>query len=184
MREYNEDIEKILKRTFEIAVKDSEWGIRHLAEWNILFEGIDKTLEYVNGGKVGKLFLNSNMWYVLNDALVSVLALYDLKLIGNEKITEHEEVVPINYLYYINGNGFEIALKYRGKQCTIEDLKKIYEKEIIERIHNNENDETIQNAWCKELIDLINNKLSCKNIVENLQSIDYIINQIDSEDEE
>ena len=46
----DERINELIKKSFEIAVKDDEWNIRNLQEWNILFEDIDKTLEYIENG--------------------------------------------------------------------------------------------------------------------------------------
>lgn len=89
----DERINELIKKSFEIAVKDEEWEVRFLNEWNILFENIDKILAYVENGKQGKLFVNSNIWWVLQETLMKILDLYDLKLIGADKVTEEEEVV-------------------------------------------------------------------------------------------
>ena len=95
-KQYKDDrINELIKKSFEIAVKDDEWNIRNLQEWNILFEDIDKTLEYVENGYKGELRLNSNIWWVLNETLYKVLALYGLTLVGEDRVCENELVIPI-----------------------------------------------------------------------------------------
>ena len=38
IKEYkDEKINELIKKSFELAVKDSEWNLRYLQEWNILF---------------------------------------------------------------------------------------------------------------------------------------------------
>lgn len=98
-KEYKDNrINELIKKSFEVAVKDDEWNIRYLQEWNILFEDIDKTLEYVENDYKGELRLNSNIWWVLQETLVKVLKLYGLELIEEERVSENELVVPIkNY---------------------------------------------------------------------------------------
>ena len=96
-KEYKDErINELIKKSFELAVRDNEWELRYLQEWNILFEDIDKMLEYVENGYKGELRVNSNMWYILKETLVKILALYDLQLIGEEKVSENELVVPIS----------------------------------------------------------------------------------------
>ena len=96
-KEYKDErINELIKKSFELAVRDNEWELRYLQEWNILFEDIDKMLEYVENGYKGELRVNSNMWYILQETLVRILALYDLQLIGEEKVSEDELVVPIS----------------------------------------------------------------------------------------
>lgn len=92
----DERINELIKKSFEMATKDEEWNIRFLNEWNILFEDIDKMLEYIKNGKQGRLFVNSNIWWILQETLMQVLKLYNLKLIGADKVTEEEEVVSIS----------------------------------------------------------------------------------------
>lgn len=92
----DERINELIKKSFELAVKDSEWNLRYLQEWNILFEDIDKMLEYVNNGYKGELRVNSNIWYILQDTLCAILRLYGLELIGEERVSENELVVPIS----------------------------------------------------------------------------------------
>ena len=83
----DERINELIKKSFELAVKDSEWNLRYLQEWNILFEDIDKMLEYVNNGYKGELRVNSNIWYILQDTLCAILRLYGLELIGEERVS-------------------------------------------------------------------------------------------------
>lgn len=91
----NENINKELRKMFERAVKDDEYKERFECggDFEILMEDIDKTLKYVEGGYRGTLYLNSNMWYICQETLINILALYGLKLIGADKCTEKEEVI-------------------------------------------------------------------------------------------
>ena len=92
-KEYKDErINELIKKSFELAVRDNEWELRNLQEWNILFEDIDKTLEYVENGYKGELRVNSNMWYILQETLIRILALYNLQLIGEKKVSENELV--------------------------------------------------------------------------------------------
>lgn len=96
-KEYKDErINELIKKSFELAVRDDEWKLRYLQEWNILFEDIDKMLEYVENGYKGELRVNSNMWYILQDTLCAILRLYGLELIGEERVSENELVVPIS----------------------------------------------------------------------------------------
>lgn len=100
IKEYKDErINKIIRHSFEVAVKDSEWELRSLAEWNILFNDIDKILEYVDNGKYGRLVVDSNIWWVLQNALIDVLDLYDLQLIGERDKNYMEEVITKNANY-------------------------------------------------------------------------------------
>ncbi len=112
-KEYKDErINELIKKSFEIAVRDDEWKLRYLQEWNILFEDIDKMLEYVENGYKGELRVNSNIWWVLQETLVKVLELYDLQLIGEEKISENELVVPISRVGNIKEKVFEKMREY------------------------------------------------------------------------
>ena len=93
----NEDINRELRKMFERAVKDEEYLYRFECggDFKILMENIDKILKYVESGYKGTLYLNSNIWYVCQETLVNILALYGLKLIGANKCTENEEVIII-----------------------------------------------------------------------------------------
>ena len=93
----NENINKELRKMFERAVKDDEYVERfeHGGDFEVLMEDSDKTLKYVENGYRGKLYLNSNMWYICQETLINILALYGLKLIGTDKCTENEEVIVI-----------------------------------------------------------------------------------------
>ena len=108
----DERINELIKKSFELAVRDDEWKLRYLQEWNILFEDIDKMLEYVENGYKGELRVNSNMWWVLQETLFKVLELYDLELIGEEKVSENELVVPISRVGNIKEKVFEKMREY------------------------------------------------------------------------
>ena len=112
-KEYKDErINELIKKSFELAVRDDEWKLRYLQEWNILFEDIDKMLEYVENGYKGELRVNSNMWWVLQETLFKVLELYDLELIGEEKVSENELVVPISRVGNIKEKVFEKMREY------------------------------------------------------------------------
>lgn len=91
----DERINKELAEMFKMAVRDEEYQDRFECggDFTILMECIDKTLEYVKGGYQGELRLNSNIWWVCQEALVRILALFDLRLIGEDKVTEAELVI-------------------------------------------------------------------------------------------
>lgn len=128
-KEYKDDrINELIKKSFEVAVKDDEWNIRYLQEWNILFEDIDKTLEYVENGYKGELRLNSNIWWVLNETLYKVLALYGLTLIGEDRVSENELVVPINQVGKVKEKIFDKMIQYGWNLGfnKMEDFSNVY----------------------------------------------------------
>lgn len=125
----DERINELIKKSFELAVKDSEWNLRYLQEWNILFEDIDKMLEYVNNGYKGELRVNSNIWYILQDTLCAILRLYGLELIGEERVSENELVVPINEVGKIKEKVFDKMIQYGWNlgENEYEDFNNVYE---------------------------------------------------------
>ena len=129
-KEYKDErINELIKKSFELAVRDNEWKLRYLQEWNILFEDIDKMLEYVENGYKGELRVNSNMWYILQETLVRILALYDLQLIGEEKVSENELVVPISKVGNIKEKIFEKMQEYGWSlgNNTYKDFADVYD---------------------------------------------------------
>ena len=129
-KEYKDErINELIKKSFELAVRDNEWKLRYLQEWNILFEDIDKMLEYVENGYKGELRVNSNMWYILKETLVKILALYDLQLIGEEKVSENELVVPISKIGNIKEKIFEKMQEYGWNlgNNTYKDFANVYD---------------------------------------------------------
>ena len=129
-KEYKDErINELIKKSFELAVRDDEWKLRYLQEWNILFEDIDKMLEYVENGYKGELRVNSNMWYILKETLVKILALYDLQLIGEEKVSENELVVPISKIGNIKEKIFEKMQEYGWNlgNNTYKDFANVYD---------------------------------------------------------
>ena len=129
-KEYKDErINELIKKSFELAVRDNEWKLRYLQEWNILFEDIDKMLEYVENGYKGELRVNSNMWYILKETLVRILALYDLQLIGEEKVSENELVVPISKIGNIKEKIFEKMQEYGWNlgNNTYKDFADVYD---------------------------------------------------------
>ena len=129
-KEYKDErINELIKKSFELAVRDNEWELRYLQEWNILFEDIDKMLEYVENGYKGELRVNSNMWYILQETLVRILALYDLQLIGEEKVSENELVVSISKIGNIKEKIFEKMQEYGWNlgNNTYKDFADVYD---------------------------------------------------------
>ena len=128
-KEYKDErINELIKKSFEIAVRDDEWKLRYLQEWNILFEDIDKMLEYVENGYKGELRVNSNIWWVLQETLVKVLELYNLQLIGEEKVSEDELVVPISRVGNIKEKVFNKMIQYGWNLADneLEDFDNVY----------------------------------------------------------
>jgi len=93
----NEEINKRLEKMIELGVGDNEFKERFEIgeDFIILTDNIDKVLEYVNNDYQGELYLNSNIYYVCLDCLVSILRMFGLQLIGEQTVTEHEKVVRI-----------------------------------------------------------------------------------------
>lgn len=128
----NEKINEIIEYSFEVAFKDEEWekGLRNIEEWDILYDDIDRILDYVNNGKQGKLMVNSNMWWVLQNALVDILGLYELDLIGERNSDDMEEVIVKDAKYikclvkYIDENSsIEVIIKTNDEVIESEDEK-------------------------------------------------------------
>lgn len=140
-KEYKDErINELIKKSFELAVRDDEWELRYLQEWNILFEDIDKMLEYVENGYKGELRVNSNMWWVLQETLFKVLELYDLELIGEEKVSENELVVPISRVGNIKEKVFNKMIQYGWNLADneLEDFNNVYNThyDFIQSLYN------------------------------------------------
>lgn len=84
------NLEFDMKKDEEYSCRDIDYDIKELCN------NVDKVVEYVKNGKQGKLYLNSNIWNICLDSLVEILSIYNLKLVGSERVTESEEVVSIN----------------------------------------------------------------------------------------
>ena len=141
IKEYKDErINKLIKKSFELAVEDDEWNLRYLQEWNILFEDIDKMLEYVNNGYKGELRVNSNMWYILNDTLCAILKLYGLELIGEERVSENELVVPIKEVGKVKEEVFNKMIQYGWnlEDNKLEDFNNVYNihKDFLNSCYN------------------------------------------------
>lgn len=140
-KEYKDErINELIKKSFELAVRDDEWKLRYLQEWNILFKDIDKMLEYVENGYKGELRVNSNMWWVLQETLFKVLELYDLELIGEEKVSENELVVPISRVGNIKEKVFNKMIQYGWNLADneLEDFNNVYNThyDFIQSLYN------------------------------------------------
>lgn len=95
IKEYEDTrINELIKKSFERATKDSEWSIRSLSEWNLLYECIDKVLDFVASGKTKELYINRNMWYILQDTFFDILDLYGVDIQASEKVSEKELLIP------------------------------------------------------------------------------------------
>lgn len=94
IKEYEDErINELIKKSFERATKDSEWSIRNLSEWNLLYNCIDKILEFIESGRTKEIYINRNMWYILQDTFFDILDLYDLDIKASEKISERELLI-------------------------------------------------------------------------------------------
>ena len=81
IKEYEDKrINELIKKSFERAIKDSEWSIRSLSEWNLLYNCIDKVLEFVESGKTKEIYVNRNMWHILQDTFFDILDLYKVDI--------------------------------------------------------------------------------------------------------
>lgn len=95
IKEYEDTrINELIKKSFERAIRDNEWSIRSLSEWNLLYECIDKVLEFVKSGKVKELYINRNMWYILQDTFFDILDLYGVDIQASAKVSERELLIP------------------------------------------------------------------------------------------
>ena len=94
IKEYKDErINELIKKSFERAIKDSEWSIRNLSEWNLLYDCIDKVLEFVENGRKGEIYINRNMWYILQDTFFDILDLYDLDIKASQEVSERELLI-------------------------------------------------------------------------------------------
>ena len=113
-KEYKDErINNLIKKSFECAVRDDEWNDRHLEEWNILFDDIDKILKFVDNGYKGELKVDENMWYILQDTLCGVMKLYGLKFASDVKVVgEYSVVVPIKKFGAIKEKIYNKMIQY------------------------------------------------------------------------
>lgn len=98
MKQYNDErINTILNNLEFDMKKDEEYHYRDIeCDIKVLYQNVDKVVNYVSKGFKGKLYLNSNIWNICYETLVKILELYNLKFFGSDKATEYEEVVNIN----------------------------------------------------------------------------------------
>lgn len=94
IKEYKDNrINELIKKSFEIAIKDDEWNYRELSEWSLLCECIDKIIEFVDSNYTREIYVNRNMWWVLQDTFFNVCDLYGVDIIASDKITEKELLI-------------------------------------------------------------------------------------------
>lgn len=94
IKEYKDErINKLIKESFERAIKDDEWNIRELSEWNYLYTCIDKILEFVESGYSKEIYVNRNMWHILQDTFFEICDLYNVDIIASEKVSERELLI-------------------------------------------------------------------------------------------
>ena len=94
IKEYKDErINKLIKISFERAIQDSEWSYRYLSEWNLLFECIDKILEFVDSGMTKEIYVNRNMWYILQDTFFDICDLYGVDIKAKEVVSEKELLI-------------------------------------------------------------------------------------------
>ena len=188
----DERINKELKKCLVRAVADDEFDMRYdlqygMTDFKILLDNIDKMLFYVNNGYRGELRLNSNIWYVCLDTLENILALYDLKLVGDKKVTEEELVIPINKVGKIKAEVFKKMKEY-GWQ--LEDFDRVYKihYDFIDRTYDYISEEDydfsmqdISKAQFEEMIDFMSDFLRAldeidkDNLEKKLQFLDTCV---------
>lgn len=123
MKQYNDQrINTILNNLEFDMKKEEEYNYRDIDfEIKELCNNVNKVVDYVSKGFKGKLYLNSNIWNICLDALVEILSIYNLKLVGSERVTEAEEVISVNE--YIKRE----CKKYNLDANTTDDeIKKYY----------------------------------------------------------
>ena len=97
IKEYDDErINELIKKSFEMAIKDDEWNIRSLDEWKLLYECIDKVLEFVESGKTKEIYVNRNMWYILQDTFFDICDLYGVDIEMSDRVSEHEKLIDKN----------------------------------------------------------------------------------------
>lgn len=134
IKEYKDErINELIKKSFERAIKDDEWSIRYLSEWNLLYECIDKILEYVESNYTKDIYVNRNMWWVLQETFFDILDLYDLDIKASAKITEREKLI---------------------KRRKLTEYQKTYLKNVCNFLNNTKG--YINDYEVRELITLVN----------------------------
>lgn len=93
--EINKELEKMLEWGFVRDREEFKERFEIGEDFSILIDNIDKILAYVENDYQGELYLNSNIYWLCEESLVNILKMYGLKLIGEQKVTEHEKVVRI-----------------------------------------------------------------------------------------
>lgn len=100
----DERINKLIKDSFGKATKDSEWSIRDLSEWSLLYECIDKVLDFVDSNYTKEIYVNRNMWWVLQDTFFNVCDLYGVDIVASDKVSEKELLIKKD-----NNNNIEVS---------------------------------------------------------------------------
>lgn len=121
------NLEFDMKKDEEYNYRDVNFDIKELCN------NVDKVVEYVKNGERGKLYLNSNIWNICLDSLVQILSIYNLKLVGSERVTEAEEVVSINE--YIKRECEKLNLD--SKTTNGENKKHLYKDALSRMIKYN-----------------------------------------------
>lgn len=95
IRDYKDErINNFIKQSFERAIKDEEWSWRYLSEWNLLFNCIDRVLEFVNSNMTKEIYINRNMWYILQDTFFDICDLYGVDIQAKKFVSERELLIP------------------------------------------------------------------------------------------
>ena len=138
------NLEFDIKKDEEYSYRDINYDIKELCN------NVDKVVEYVKNGKQWKLYLNSNIWNICLDSLVEILSIYNLKLVGSERVTEAEEVVSINE--YIKRECKKLNLD--SKIANGENKKYLYEDVLSKMIKYN----NIKPEQAKDFYNHVENK--------------------------
>lgn len=156
MKEYQDErINEELKKSVERAIKDSEWETRSLSEWNILIEDIDKILEFVESDYTKEIYVNRNMWYILQDTFFNICDLYGVDILASDKVSEKELLIKKEEswldIYIKNVCNF---LNNTKGYITYNEIKF-----LLECILNNEFEYSISDKEIQELSDYVENDM-------------------------
>lgn len=95
IRDYKDErINNFIKQSFERAIKDEEWSWRYLSEWNLLFNCIDRVLEFVDSNMTKEIYINRNMWHILQDTFFDICDLYGVDIQAKKFVSERELLIP------------------------------------------------------------------------------------------
>ena len=171
IKEYKDErINKLIKISFERAIQDSEWSYRYLSEWNLLFECIDKILEFVDSGMTKEIYVNRNMWYILQDTFFDICDLYGVDIKAKKMVREKELLIKKRQKKEIS----QYLRTYLENICNyLNNIKGYIDKEEIKFLLECIDDRYyhITNEMVEKLSDMVENN-ECEDFVEELLKIE------------